>query len=209
MTTTLLQDYQEKCYPTWCDIHEHLPILLAYTKQCDSVVECGVRSIVSSYAFAAGLVGTPNNTYSLVDPYKDWQIDPFIAKCKTEGVNATFYHASDLDVPLIPTDLLFIDTWHVYGHLKRELNYWNSSVKKFIIMHDTTVDEWHGETIRCNMDPVQQSKDTGIPIDEITRGLWPAVEEFLQDHPEWKIDLRLVNNNGLTILKRITKKFTT
>jgi hypothetical protein len=200
--TTLLQDYQNKCY-TPADINEHLPILLAYTKQCQSVVECGVRSIVSSYAFASGLVGTAENTYSLIDPYKDWQIDPFIAKCKTEGVNATFYQASDLDVPLIQTDLLFIDTWHIYGHLKRELNYWNSSVKKFIILHDTTVDEWHGETIRLGWDPVQQSKDTGIPVEEITKGLWPAVEEFLQNHSEWKIDLRLVNNHGLTILKRI------
>ena len=70
-------------------------------------------------------------------------------------------------------------------------------------MHDTTVDEWHGETIRLGWDPVQQSKDTGIPVEEITKGLWPAVDEFLQSHPEWKIDLRLVNNNGLTILKRI------
>jgi hypothetical protein len=201
--STLLQDYQTKCY-TPADINEHLPILLAYTKQCQSVVECGVRTIVSSYAFASGLVGTIGNTYSLIDIYKDWQIDPFIEKCKTEGVNATFYQASDLDIQLIPTDLLFIDTWHVYGHLKRELNYWNSSVKKFIILHDTTVDEWHGETIRLGWDPLQQSKESGLTVEEITKGLWPAVDEFLQVHPEWKIDLRLVNNNGLTILKRIS-----
>jgi len=199
---SLLENYQQKCYKE-CDINEHLPILLAYTKQCNSVVECGIRNIVSSYAFSAGLVGNPNNTYSLIDPFKDAQIDIFIEKCKSEGVNATFYETSDLDIQLIPTDLLFIDTWHVYGQLKRELNYWNLSVKKFIILHDTTVDEIDGETIRCGMNPIQQSNDTGIPIEEINRGLWSAVIEFLQDHPEWKIDLRLVNNNGLTILKRI------
>ena len=94
----LLEEYQQKCYNTYSDINEHLPILLAYTKQCESVVECGVRTIVSSYAFASGLVGTLNNQYSLVDPFKDWQIDSFIQKCKNEGVNATFYEASDLDV---------------------------------------------------------------------------------------------------------------
>lgn len=198
----LLEDYQKMCY-TYGDINEHLPVLLAYTKQCESVVECGVRNIVSSYAFASGLVGTPNNQYFLIDPFKDCQIDSFIQKCKNEGVNATFYEASDLDVTLIPTDLLFIDTWHVYGQLKRELEYWNSSVKKFIILHDTTVDEVYGETIRCGMDAEQQSRATGIPIEEIKKGLWPAVEEFLKSHPEWKLDLRLVNNNGLTILKRI------
>jgi hypothetical protein len=34
------------------DINEHLPTLLYYTQMCNSVVECGVRNIVSSYAFA-------------------------------------------------------------------------------------------------------------------------------------------------------------
>jgi hypothetical protein len=115
--------------------------------KCDSVVECGVRNIVSSFAFAVGLKGRPN-TYTLVDPYKSNQIDSFIALCRQEGVNATFVKQSDLECPLVQTDLLFIDTWHVYGHLKRELAYWHSSVSKYIIMHDTTVDELYGETIR-------------------------------------------------------------
>jgi hypothetical protein len=34
------------------------------------------------------------------------------------------------------------------------------------------------------------------------KGLWPAVEEFLAAHPEWKIEKRFTNNNGLTILAR-------
>ena len=34
-------------------------------------------------------------------------------------------------------DITFIDTWHVYGHLKRELAYWHDHVKKYIIMHKT------------------------------------------------------------------------
>jgi hypothetical protein len=57
----------------------------------------------------------------------------------------------------VDTDLLFIDTWHVYGHLKRELAYWHSYAKKFIILHDTTVDEIYGETIRMRQNPVEQS----------------------------------------------------
>lgn len=54
------------------------------------------------------------------------------------------------------------------------------------------------------LDTEKQSIDTGIPIDEITRGLWPAVEEFLAEHEnEWKLHERYTNNNGLTILKRV------
>ena len=184
------------------DINEHLPVLLSYTKQCSSVVECGVRDVVSSYAFAYGLADTPNNRYVMVDPKKSREIDPFLNLCRANGVNVSFVEQSDLDCPLVDTDLLFIDTWHVYGHLKRELARWHASVNKFIILHDTTVDEWHGETVRVGWDAVKQSGESGIPVEEIRKGLWPAVTEFLAAHPEWKIELRLKNNNGLTVLKR-------
>ena len=118
-------------------------------------------------------------------------------------MNASFFEQSDLDCPLVNTDLLFIDTWHIYGHLKRELARWNESVNKFIILHDTTVDEWIGETVRVGWDALKQSRESGIPVEEIRKGLWPAVEEFLATNPEWKIELRLTNNNGLTVLSRV------
>lgn len=198
---TLLDTYQTK-YHTSSDINEHLPILLAYAKQCTTITECGVRTPTSAYAFASGLKGTPNNAYRMVDTVKSDQIDPFLRECHAEGVSATFETSSDLECPLVDTDLLFIDTWHVYGHLKRELAYWHSHAKKFIILHDTTVDEMYGETIRMRQNPVEQSAATGIPVEEITKGLGPAVTEFLTEHPEWVVDLKLTNNNGLTILKR-------
>ena len=63
--------------------------------------------------------------------------------------------------------------------------------------------EWYGETIRNEWNAEEQSRESGIPVEEIRKGLWPAVEEFLQSHPEWKIELRLTNNNGLTVLSRV------
>jgi hypothetical protein len=198
----MLSTYQQKSR-TPSDINEHLPTLFDYTKKCDSVVECGVRDIVSSYAFGAGLIGNANNSYTLVDPYKSNQIYGFLHLCKMEGINASFVEQSDLKCPLVKTDLLFIDTWHVYGQLKRELAYWHESVNKYIIMHDTTVDEWHGETLRVGWNAQQQSIQHGIPVEEITRGIWPAIEEFLTEHPEWKLEKRFTNNNGLTILARV------
>ena len=72
-------------------------------------------------------------------------------------------------------------------------------------MHDTTVDEWDGETIRSiySMNAEKQSKETGIPIEEINKGLWPAISEYINENPEWKIKERYTNNNGLTILEKI------
>lgn len=189
-------------FRTPSDINEHLPVLYAFAKQCSTIVECGVRYITSSYAFAHGLTGTPNNRFVLVDPYRSEHMDAFLTMCANEGVNAEFVHASDLQCPLVETDLLFIDTWHVYGQLKRELEYWNSHVRKYIILHDTTVDAIHGETIRMKLNAGEQSRATGIPLHEITKGLWPAVEEFLVAHPEWELEYRFTHNNGLTILRR-------
>jgi hypothetical protein len=196
------QGYEARCqHPS--DINEHLPVLYEYTKRCSSVVECGVRTIVSSYAFAYGLKGIPNNSLTMVDTGGSHAMPDFLNLCEIEGVNAQFWNQSDLECPLVQTDLLFIDTWHVYGQLKRELARWHGSVNKYIIMHDTTVDAVHGETIRAGWNPFEQSKQFGFPVTEITKGLWPAIEEFLAEHPEWKIEQRLTNNNGLTILSKV------
>lgn len=178
------------------DINEHLPTLRYFASLGSSVVECGVREVVSSYAFVDGL--PPSGTLVMVDPYKSNNIDVFL---KSEP-RASFVHASDLDCPLIDTDLLFIDTWHVYGQLKRELARWHGSVRKYIILHDTEVDGVYGETIRNGWNAEKQSAESGIPVDEIKKGLLPAVNEFLASHPEWKIAAQYINNNGLTVLSR-------
>ena len=184
------------------DINEHLTTLYEYTKKCNSVVECGVRNVVSSYSFASGLVGTPDNMYMLVDPFKSENIDPFLEVCHREGVNARFLMEDDTKCQPVETDMLFIDTWHVYGHLKRELAHWHSYVRKYIAMHDTTVDEIWGESVRMRMDVTRQSQESGYPEEEIRKGLGPAIVEFLETHPEWTVEKKYTHNNGLTILVR-------
>jgi cephalosporin hydroxylase len=187
---------------TSSDINEHLPTLFKYASECNHVTECGVRTAVSSYAFGSALVGRENTYLIQVDPQTHPNIQAFQSQCVAEGLKSKFYQMSDLDCPLEETDLLFIDTWHIYGHLKRELARWHPYVRKYIIMHDTIVDGVVGETIRCGWDAVQQSKESGIPVDEIRKGLKPAIYEFLAEHPEWIVDSEYINNNGLTILRR-------
>jgi len=200
----MLEDQYKIKSTTPSDINEHLPTLRKLAEECTHVTEAGVRSVVSSYAFATALKGKPDHILVQVDLVKSSNVIQFESECKTEGVNTIFYEESDLTCPLADTDLLFIDTWHCYGHLKRELARWHSYAKKYIVMHDTTVDEWLGQAVRCNENAVIQSKESGIPVDEITRGLWPAIDEFLKDRPEWLLEKRYTNNNGLTILKRVS-----
>lgn len=186
------------------DINEHLRMLCKYARRCDSIMECGVRTVVSTWAFLHGirrcgkpvLIGVDLNS----PPKESQELVADLAE--RTGVLYKFYQQSDLECPIESVDLVFLDTWHVYGHMKRELNRMHSLVNKYIIIHDTTIDEWKGETVRNGWNAEEQSKKTGIPVEEIRMGLWPAIEEFLQSNLEWQVEVRLNNCNGLTILKR-------
>ena len=70
-------------------------------------------------------------------------------------------------------------------------------------MHDTTVDGVVGETIRNGWNAVEQSKISGFPVQEINRGLWPAVEEFLRDNTDWSLKERYTNNNGFDYFRKV------
>jgi hypothetical protein len=199
---TLQARYLELCHSP-SDIYEHLPALAAYASLCTHITECGVRGAVSSYALATGLVETPGAKMVQVDPETGPNSETFRVECERQGLPVTYYRQSDLDCPMEQTDLLFIDTWHVYGQLKRELARWHGHVTKFILLHDTEVDKWRGETLRCGGDIQALSEATGVPPEEIQRGLWPAVREFLAAHPEWRLQEHTTACNGLTVLARV------
>ena len=77
------------------------------------------------------------------------------------------------------TELLFIDTWHVYAQLKRELALHAPLTTKFIILHDTTVDGELGTSVRRGWNTASQARATGFAEADIRKGLWPAIAEFL------------------------------
>jgi hypothetical protein len=98
--------------------------------------------------------------------------------------------------------MVFIDTWHVYGQLKRELNKFSKITNKYIIMHDTSIDGIYGETIRMKWNSKEQSIATNIPEDEILKGLIIAIYEFLLININWRIKEKYENNNGLIVLEK-------
>ena len=203
-------DPVERVYASLCaqasDINEHLPTLSNYAAMCESVFETGVRGVVSSWAFAHGLSRNGRAVKRLflndIDPC---DINKLTAANAAMDTPITISHewVNNLELQLPSEfDLTFIDTWHVYGQLKRELTKFAPLTRKFIILHDTTVDEWHGETLRMGWDAQIPSNATGIPVAEISRGVWPAVEEFLEGSGEWGLRERFTYNNGLTVLAR-------
>jgi predicted O-methyltransferase YrrM len=189
--TTILEQYQRLC-DTPSDIHEHLPTLKKYAEECDHVTELGVRFAVSTWAF---LAGKPKK-FVCVDYMHDHTALPR-QLAEEAGIEFEFYLKSTIDPTFVlePTDLLFIDTWHAYEQLSAELAMHHSKAKKYIIMHDTTLFGDRGEG------------DTTNPIYQSRKGLWVAITEFMNKHPEWQLVERYTNNNGLTVLKRTEEGF--
>ena len=198
MENKLEQRYTQLCGEQ-SDIHEHLPTLKKYTEECDTVCEMGVRWVVSTFAFMAGL---PKKLTSIdIQSPNEWKrgMEDYILaeQCaKENNIDFKFIQANTLEVEIDEVDFLFIDTWHAYKQLSAELELHHSKVKKYIALHDTTHFEFIDE---------RSYEMWGNDWMGDGPGLWLAVTEFLDNHPEWKIKERYTNNNGLTILERVNE----
>ncbi len=161
------------------DMMEHMGTIRRYSAMCESAIEFGVYDCTSTWALLAGhpkwLTSYDIDRRSEVDDVERAALGP--------GTTFQFVLADTAAVEIAEVDLLFIDSMHTYEHLKKEFALHAGKVRKFILLHDTTT---FGE-----MDQTY----TG-------RGLWPAIEEFLAECPEWSVRERFTNCHGLTVLER-------
>ena len=204
MSEIINRQYNSLCV-TSSDINEHLPTLSKYASECESVIELGVRGCISSWAFAHGLLNNGSNTKVLfLNDITSCEISKLLEEGIKANIKVDYEWINDLHLNIRQNyDLTFIDTWHIYGQLKRELDKYSKITNKYIVMHDTTVDAIQGETIRSTWNAEEQSIESGFPIEEIKCGLQKAIDEFLQNNNKWVLHKKFENNNGLTILKRI------
>tara|TARA_B110000196_G_scaffold113529_1_gene98694 strand:- start:322 stop:936 length:615 start_codon:yes stop_codon:yes gene_type:complete len=204
MLLDIVHKYNKLCN-TRSDINEHLPTLLKYASECESILETGVRGCVSSWPLVLGLLSNNKPVKKiLLNDRVECNIDELLHLTSDLDIDVKYTWIDNLDLNIEEDiDLTFIDTWHVYGQLKRELDIFSKVTKKYIIMHDTTVDAIYGSTLRMHQDSKQQSLSSGFPVEEITKGIWPAITEFLENNNDWIIKQRFNNNNGLTVLQKI------
>jgi beta-1,4-mannosyl-glycoprotein beta-1,4-N-acetylglucosaminyltransferase len=162
------------------DINEHLPTLYALARECAHVTEMGTRSGCSTRAF---LHAQPE-ALVCYDLERRPEVDPLEEAARQAGRPRFRFHQADvLQVEIEETDLLFIDTFHVYEQTRQELARHAGKVRKYLVFHDTTT---FGD---CGQEPG-------------SRGIWPAIEEFLRDNSGWQLVARHTQNNGLTVLRR-------
>jgi hypothetical protein len=167
------------------DINEHISTLIKYASKCSHITEMGVRAFGSTWAF---IKGNPKKLicYDISHPSEfGGNINEVSEISKINNVNFSFIQADTTKIQIEPTELLFIDTLHSYKQLKTELYLHANKTSKYIIMHDTT------------------TFGNGGGGDGDIIGLWPAIQEFIDSHPEWQMIERRTNNNGLTVLKRV------
>lgn len=183
------------------DIDEHIPTLIKYASECNHITEMGVRGICSTWGLLGGI---PEKmiSYDLQDPkIFGGDIESVKETANAYNIDYQFVLADVLKIEIEETDLLFLDTWHAYKQLKAELNLHSSKVKKFIIMHDTTSYATKDESLSSRVTETEDGECYNCVKDN--KGLQLAIDEFLSENKGWELCERFINNNGLTILKRV------
>jgi hypothetical protein len=159
------------------DIEEHLETLYSYAQQCESILELGTRRLVATWAF---LKARPKKMtcVDVVHPNQygeEGQMNLLGATmiCEQLGIDFEFIWADDLTLDLPDYDMIFFDTDHTYDQLSKELKIYGNRANKFLVFHDTNVEE-------------------------MTR----AIYEFINENLHWVIIENKENCNGLMVLGR-------
>ena len=197
-----MYDYYAGLSVKECDFGEHMPILKQLAVECPTVCEIGVGNVISTWAIIKGLSENPaeHRSYVGVDivrpPLEKFQL--VRDEADKLGIEFRFRRGNDLLMDIEPVDLLFIDSMHTYCHLTYELEKFSLQAKKYIAMHDTS-EPWGDKE-----DDAYRGDYSEYPshYDRTKKGLWPAVEDFLERHPEWSLQERRLNCHGFTVLKR-------
>jgi hypothetical protein len=187
------------------DIYEHLPLIYTLARRAPRTTEIGVRSGISSWAFAAAAadraaLGLPAS-YRASDVKRLAGVDQLdMALLGCPGIDYKYILGNDLELLPWESDLLFIDTWHVYKQLAAELPRWAPFTSSTILLHDTSL---NGERDESPLENVP--KNDALFVQSEKSGLWQAVTDFLASPAgaKWRLKERRENNNGLTVLVRV------
>jgi len=178
----------------------HVATLRVLASHGSSVIELGVQFGDSSWGLLTGLVeshaGRQKRRMVSVDVEPSIVSSTVRSVALANNVSYTFLQASSLHVKLRPAELVFIDDLHAYAQVRAELAIYAPLALQYIVLHDTV--SWRDRD-ECND---HRYRDRAICARQPTPGIYRAVEEFLEKHPEWKVRSHTDRSAGLTVLKR-------
>ena len=173
--------FKMACGDVQSDINEHLPTLLKYGRMVDHITELGVRGGCSTLAWWYAEPKTLR-CYDIADCNAH---DVLMREVKgADEFDYKFIQADVLGIEIEETDLLFIDTYHTYTQLSKELFLHGNKSRRYLIFHDTATFGLRGEDYK-------------------TPGIMAAIYEFILKNPHWLIGEVFTNNNDLLVLQKV------
>lgn len=174
--TPLAERYFRLCLE-YSDMNAHMETLFRYASQCKSVVETGTNDCTSTTAL---LYAQPET----LDCY-DIQRFPDVDEMERLAgrTRYTFHHGDVLEAEFPEdVDFWFCDDLHEGAHVRKELERFAHRVKRYIAFHDVALFRERGELGG--------------------EGIWPAISDYMREHPEWKLVHMNENCNGLAVFAR-------
>jgi FkbM family methyltransferase len=168
----LKNEYIAAC-DTVSDINRHVPILHKLAQECESVVELGVRTGVSTRAFLP--LNVKLRSYDIEE---DARVTELFLVANNQGKDMQYIMGDSLKVNIEPADMMFVDTVHSYDQVSAELARHGHKIRKYIAFHDTFV--------------------FGLGQENVLS----AVIDYVMKNPEWEFCHYDTENNGLTVIKR-------
>ena len=178
----------------------HLYALRQYGEDCSLIHELGVREIGSSWAFLLGLANRGNAMVTIAEDRRKLEMSPATALISIDhvhpdkfggdgtlaefqkhalenNVHHEFIESSSLDINIENSHCIFFDTDHTYSQLSQELQLHGNKSNKYLLFHDT---------LGCAHEIV------------------PAINEFLEEYPEWIVFDHSLDAQGMTSLARMS-----
>jgi hypothetical protein len=183
--------------------NEHLPTIKSYASQCTSVLEITNAGHSTLYGF---LLGLSSNTDPAAKVFfgiypKIEDIDQLTNASVVAAQNAIkfdYVQTDEFSVDISTfanSDITLIDTVNTYAHTFADLNKFSGLTSKYIMVLSTSGD-WEFT------DEVVPDYSIFSEVSQDKHGVWPAVMDFVQSNPNWQIERRDINNNGLVVLKK-------
>jgi hypothetical protein len=203
ISESLKEKMREQIEDTSTDMYFHIQTLMMIATRCNTVLELGVRSIQSTWGLLGGLSAESFGVAVIVNerqlgfasPKKLTSVDiedPSIhgsdiqevyTIAEENGINYEFIKGDTLTVEVDNNeyDAIFFDTDHTYEQLSAELKRFGPMAKTWMMFHD---------------------------VARFGKVLIPAINEWLDENPEWLIVPNLSTNQcmGFLTLARMTKE---
>lgn len=178
----LYKEYVQFC-GIGSDINEHMPVIYDLACKCQTTMEFGVGYGRSTRAFIAALLKT-NGSHNSYEIKQLEGVGELFTRALEHKLNAMFRLQNILTTEIEEVDMLLVDSHHTYIQVKAELELHGNKVNKYILFHDTVL---FGD----------EGQDMG------SLGIRPAIDEWMEQHPEWVIIEERLNNNGMLVIGKM------